>query len=331
MRDENRVEKVIYRAEEVKRYFRVRVRRGRTRLFQTRKWLPAVDGVSFELKAARTLAIVGESGCGKSTLARVLLRLIEPTGGRLYFRGRDLCALSANDLRLAREHVQMIFQDPYSSLHPRRTVANIIAEPWRIHPQLAPASFKERIIELLDQVGLSEEYMRAYPGRLSGGERQRISIARALAMKPEILILDEPVSALDVSIQAQIIRLIMELQQKLGIAYVFISHDLPLVRLVADEVAVMYMGRFVEMGQAEEIFAHPRHPYTQLLLNSSAERVDLERPGGASEPTSPLDLPRGCRFQPRCPKAQAICSEREPGLEVGRSGDHLCACHFPGQ
>lgn len=329
-KDTNDSQSILYRAENVKKYFQVYVRKQNSRLRQEKRFLPAVDGISFDLHTAKTLAIVGESGCGKSTLARVLLRLIEPTYGKLIFRGTDILKLSTEEMRLAREHIQMVFQDPYSSLHPRKTVGTIISEPWKIHPQLAPENFKERTIELLDQVGLLPEYMTAYPTRLSGGERQRISIARALAMRPELLILDEPVSALDVSIQAQIINLIMKLQKELGIAYIFISHDLPLVRLVADEVAVMYMGKFVERGPSEEIYQNPKHPYTQLLLQSSPDLVDPGEllPEKVSEPTNPLHLPKGCRFQFRCPKVQHICREKEPNPECGRVDNHYCACYF---
>lgn len=251
--------------------------------FPTRGWqgrgnvLRAVDDISFSLRRGETLAVVGESGSGKSTLARTILRLVEPSAGTVRMAGRNLFALSASDMRDARRHIQMIFQDPYASLHPRRTVAQAISEPWGVHRGLVERKdYASRIAELLQQVGLSPSYAAAYPSRLSGGERQRVAIARALAMRPDVLILDEPVSALDVSIQAQVITLLMRLQQELGMAYVFISHDLALVRLVANRVAVMYRGRFVEEGPAEAVYANPQNDYTRLLLNSrpGAEAVE---------------------------------------------------------
>ena len=235
-----------------------------------RKVLRAVDGVSFDVRAGECLAIVGESGSGKSTLARGLLRLVEPSGGSVYFKGRDLLTLSSKELRQERRNIQMVFQDPYASLHPRRTVAEIVSEAWRVHRDVVPRKEQPaRIAELLRQVGLPEAYASLYPSRLSGGERQRVAIARALALQPELLVLDEPVSALDVSIQAQVINVLMNLHRDLGLAYVFISHDLALVRLVADRVAVMYGGRFVEIGTTEELYSSPTHPYTQALLGAS--------------------------------------------------------------
>jgi peptide/nickel transport system ATP-binding protein/oligopeptide transport system ATP-binding protein len=235
-------------------------------------------------------------------------------------------------MRSARRHVQMIFQDPYASLHPRRTVADAISDPWRVHKGLVePKDFESRTADLLRQVGLSPAYASAYPSRLSGGERQRVAIARDLAMRPEVLILDEPVSALDVSIQAQVITLLMRLQQETQMAYIFISHDLPLVRLVADRVAVMYLGRFVEQGPAASIFARPMHPYTQALLRAMPSGPAAEAAPEAAAPAdagSALSLPEGCRFRPRCPKAQDICARTEPTLATARFGDHAVACHF---
>ncbi|HWM34142.1 MAG TPA: ATP-binding cassette domain-containing protein [Pseudolysinimonas sp.] len=235
----------------------------------------AVDGVSFSISSGESLAIVGESGSGKSTLARAILRLVEPTSGSVSYRGRDLLALNAAQMRAARRDLQMIFQDPYASLHPRRTVADIISEPWRVHPGILPRTeWDARVLELLHQVGLPPSYAAQFPGPLSGGERQRVAIARALALSPEVLVLDEPVSALDVSIQAQVIRVLMSLQQELGLAYVFISHDLSLVRLIADRVAVMSKGRFVEVGDVEDVYTAPQHPYTQALLGADPALMD---------------------------------------------------------
>lgn len=294
--------------------------------------LRGVDEVSFDLAPGETLAVVGESGSGKSTLARTVLRLLDPTSGRVTLHGRNLFELSPKELRATRRQVQMIFQDPYSSLHPRRTVGEAIAQPWRIHKDLVkPSEYRSRTSELLLQVGLSPSYADAYPNRLSGGERQRVAIARALAMKPEILILDEPVSALDVSIQAQVIKLLMRLQEEMKMAYIFISHDLPLVHLVATKVAVMYMGRFVEFGPAREIYEKPMHPYTRMLLGSAPETLSLDGKGVAvsADRQSAVNFSEGCRFRSRCPKAQAICSEIEPTLDTARlNSGHGCACHF---
>lgn len=235
-----------------------------------RQPIRAVSGVSLRFEPGETLGIVGESGSGKSTLARALLRLVEASGGTVRYRGTDLLSLGPREMRAARRHMQMVFQDPYASLHPRHTIAELVSEPWRVHKAMvAPRERPRRVAELLGQVGLPSSYAHVYPVQLSGGQRQRVSIARALASEPAILILDEPVSALDVSIQAQMITLLKELQQRLGLAYVFISHDLALVKLVSDRVAVMYRGEFVETGSAEEVYANPRHEYTQKLLAAS--------------------------------------------------------------
>jgi ABC-type glutathione transport system ATPase component len=241
------------------------------RLGRGRRTLTAVDGVAFALRRGETLGIVGESGSGKSTLARLVLRLIEPTRGTVRYDGTDLLALSARDMRRMRRDVQMIFQDPYASLHPRRTVAEIVSEPWQVHRDLVERHrFHDRTVELLDQVGLPGRFAGLYPSQMSGGQRQRVAIARALALAPTVLVLDEPVSALDVSVQAQVITLLMGLQEELGLAYIFISHDLPLVHLVADQVAVMYRGKFVETGPADDVYTNPQHEYTRKLLSATA-------------------------------------------------------------
>ncbi|MFI6377111.1 ABC transporter ATP-binding protein [Streptomyces sp. NPDC050546] len=302
---------------------------------RNRKVLRAVDGVTFEVRAGECLAVVGESGSGKSTLARALMRLVEPTGGSVYYKGRDLLALSGREMRAERRDIQMVFQDPYASLHPRRTVGDVVREAWRVHKDLVPTAQQQaRVAELLRQVGLPEAYASLYPSRLSGGERQRVAIARALALRPELLVLDEPVSALDVSIQAQVIRVLMELRAELGLAYIFISHDLNLVRLVADRVAVMYMGRVVETGTTEELYGHPAHPYTQALLSASPGRAATLDPGEdvlsgavAGELQGPLGTAEGCPYRSRCPKARDICATDRP--ELG-TGVHPSACHFPG-
>jgi oligopeptide/dipeptide ABC transporter ATP-binding protein len=290
--------------------------------------LRAVDDVSLSLRRGEARAIVGESGSGKSTLARLLLRLIEATTGTITYRGRNLLALSAPEMRAARRSMQMIFQDPYASLHPLRTVGEIVSEPWRVHRGLVSRSRqREEVAALLTQVGLPVGHAHAYPARLSGGERQRVAIARAIALRPEVLILDEPVSALDVSVQAQVITLLMQLQQDLGMAYLFISHDLPLVRLVADRVAVMYNGRIVEEGPAADIFANPVHPYTRLLLHASPDDPEPSL-AVATSPSQPKDNTLGCSFRNRCPEAQPVCASTAPALSpIDRLG-HSSACHF---
>jgi oligopeptide transport system ATP-binding protein len=301
---------------------------------RNRKVVRAVDGVTIEVRAGECLAVVGESGSGKSTLARALLRLVEPTGGSVYYKGRDLFALSGREMREERRGIQMVFQDPYASLHPRRTVGDVVREAWRVHRDVVPKGQQSsRVAELLRQVGLPEAYASLYPGRLSGGERQRVAIARALALQPELLVLDEPVSALDVSIQAQVVNVLMNLHAEFGLAYIFISHDLNLVRLVADRVAVMYMGRVVETGTTEELYGHPAHPYTQALLSASPGRaatVDLDDdllPGAAAgEAPGPLGTAEGCPYRARCAKARDICATERPELGTGA---HPSACHFP--
>lgn len=291
----------------------------------------AVDDVSFTLHRGETLGIVGESGCGKSTLARAVLRLVEPTSGQALFEGEDLFQLSANAMRAKRCQLQMIFQDPFASLNPRMTVGQIISEPWAIFPDVTPkAQWKERIADLLTRVGLSADDAGRYPHQFSGGQRQRIGIARALALHPDVIVCDEPVSALDVSIQAQVINLLEEIQEQFGLSYIFIAHDLSVVRHFCDRVAVMYLGRIVEIGTWDEIYNNPLHPYTQALLSAMPEihasdrrdRIILE-----GEVPSPIDPPSGCRFRTRCSKAQGKCSEESPEL-IMRHDSHPCACFF---
>ncbi|WP_135467215.1 ABC transporter ATP-binding protein [Crenalkalicoccus roseus] len=290
----------------------------------------AVDGVSFHLRRGETLALVGESGCGKSTTARLVLRLIEPSRGALRFDGEDITALSGASLRRMRRRMQIIFQDPYASLNPRLTVGEAIAEPMLVHGIGDAASRAARVRELLGLVGLASFHAERYPHEFSGGQRQRIGIARALSVQPELIVCDEPVSALDVSIQAQVVNLLKDLQARFGLAYLFIAHDLAVVKHMADRVAVMYLGRIVEIADKRALFADPRHPYTRALLSAiphpDPARRGRVKPLGGDVP-SPMNPPPGCRFHTRCPHAAAICREREPpAVEVAPG--HRSACHF---
>jgi oligopeptide/dipeptide ABC transporter ATP-binding protein len=279
----------------------------------------AVDGVSFEVEAGRTMAIVGESGCGKSTLARALLRLVEPDAGRVLLDGQDLRQVDAAALLRARSRIQMIFQDPYGSLNPRMAVGDMLEEPLRLHAVVPSAARAARVRELLSLVGLPSGAARRYPHEFSGGQRQRLAIARALAAQPRVIVCDEPVSALDVSIQAQILNLLADLQREFGLAYVFISHDLAVVRQVATTVGVMYLGRLVETAPAATLFNRPLHPYTRALLDAAPVPDPSRRRARAllsGDLPSPIDPPPGCRFHTRCPHADARCSAETPGLEV---------------
>jgi oligopeptide/dipeptide ABC transporter ATP-binding protein len=292
-------------------------------------FIKAVDGVSFSVDAGETLALVGESGCGKSTVSRLVLRLIEPDAGQVHFEGRDLLALDANALRAFRRDAQIIFQDPYASLNPRMTVSQILTEPLALHDLVPPARRRERVEELLRLVGLEPRFARRYPHEFSGGQRQRIAIARALAVEPKLIICDEPVSALDVSIRSQILNLLRDLQQRLGLAYIFVSHDLAVVKHIADRVAVMNLGVIVETADAETLFASPRHPYSRALLSAipvPKPRAKRNRIVLQGEMPSALDPPPGCRFHTRCPYVIDRCRVEPPQLLANTAG-HLTACH----
>jgi oligopeptide/dipeptide ABC transporter ATP-binding protein len=318
----------ILRVEGLVKYFPIRAGLFKRQVGN----IHAVDGVDLSIRAGETIGLVGESGCGKTTLSRTLIKLVEPTGGKIFFNGREITGFRRRQMREVRREMQIVFQDPYASLNPRMTVRDIVSEPLRIHGHYQREQGRHRVNELLRTVGLSPEHANRFPHEFSGGQRQRIGVARALALNPQLIILDEPVSALDVSIRAQVVNLLESLQRDFGLTYIFVAHDLSVVRHVSDRVAVMYLGKIVELGTKQEIYERPSHPYTQALLSA----VPIEEPGQRGkrqrivlegDVPSPANPPSGCRFRTRCWKAQPICAEEEPAL-IDRGQGHPSACHF---
>jgi oligopeptide/dipeptide ABC transporter ATP-binding protein len=317
----------LVEAEHLELYFPVK--KG-TLLDRTVGYVHAVDDVCFSLREGETLGVVGESGCGKSTLARCIVRLLEPTAGTLRFRGQDITHLGRRALQPVRREMQLVFQDPVSSLNPRKRVGQIVGTPMRLH---GIPNVERRVQELLQRVGLNPEHINRFPHEFSGGQRQRIGVARALAVNPRLIVLDEPVAALDVSIQAQVVNLLSDLQDDFGLSYVFIAHDLAVVRHVSDRIVVMYLGKLMEVSPAEELYSTPIHPYTDALLSAIPipdpnENRAREQVVVGGEPPNPIDPPSGCRFHTRCPRATAVCKAVEPPLAEYRGG-HLAACHHP--
>lgn len=318
-------EEVILEVQDLCKYFQVN--KG---LFKPKSYVKAVDRVSFKINKGETLGIVGESGCGKTTMGRTILKLYEPTAGKIIFKGKDITNNSVKEMVSLRKEMQMIFQDPYASLNPRMTVGDIIGEAIDIHKLLTGKERNDRIRSLLSKVGLATDHINRYPHEFSGGQRQRIGIARALAVQPSFIVCDEPISALDVSIQAQVINMLEELQEELGLTYLFIAHDLSMVKHISTHIAVMYLGRMVEKGESNKVYSEPLHPYTKALLSAvpvpnpaqNSNRIILE-----GDIPSPIDPPPGCRFKGRCKYAKKICEEIDPELVEAESG-HFVACHL---
>jgi len=312
--------------DSIKKYFPMKSSFGKPQ-----NWVKAVDGVSFKVNKDSVFAVVGESGCGKSTVARLILKLLSLTDGRIFFKGEDILSIKGEELKKFRRSVQIVFQDPFASLNPRMRVVDTLSEPFKIHRIAAKHQIKDRVVGLLEKVGLGADALNKYPHEFSGGQRQRICIARALTVSPELIVADEPLSALDVSIQAQILNLLQDIKKETAISIVFISHDLKVVHYLSDEVAVMYLGKIVETGETEELFKSPKHPYTKLLLASAPKirvkgqglRVKSEESGDVP---SPITIPNGCPFHPRCPERMDICDKTVP--ELKESGGRLVSCHL---
>jgi len=306
----------LVRVENLKKHFKV-----------GRKLVKAVDGVSFEVMESETLGLIGESGCGKTTLGRTLVRLTEPTGGKIFFKDKEISSLSQKKFRPLRKKIQIVFQDPYSSLNPRMTIREILSRPLKVFENLSGSEIEDKVTEAMTSVGLRPEHLNRYPHEFSGGQRQRIAIARALILKPEFVVLDEPTSALDVSVQAQILNLLKELKKSFNMTYLFISHDLSVIRYMSDRIAVMYLGKIVEMATSDELFENPIHPYTKLLMKS------IPNPDPDKKNLIGLEVPdmivanKGCRYHPRCPLKMRKCEEEEPEL-VKVNDNHLVACHL---
>lgn len=328
---------MILKVDNIKKYFPVK-----TGLGKPKNWVKAVDGVSFGVKKDSVFAVVGESGCGKSTVARLVLKLLPLTEGGIFFKGRDISGIKGEELKKFRRSVQIVFQDPFASLNPRMRISDVLSEPFKIHSLASGTEIKDKVVALLKKVGLNEDALNRYPHEFSGGQRQRICIARALTVGPELIVADEPLSALDVSIQAQILNLLQDIKKESAISLVFISHDLNVVHYLSDEVAVMYLGRIVEMAKTEELFQSPKHPYTELLL-SSAPKIRYQRTGVRDQATNtchpipgtrhlsadvpgPIDMPPGCPFHPRCPKRFDACDMTVP--ELRETEGRAVACHL---
>ena len=296
----------------------------------------AVDGISFAIERGKTMGLVGESGSGKTTIGRTIVRLYKPTSGQILFGDQDLASLQGEDLRQLRRRVQMVFQDPFASLNPRYTIGSLVAEPMHVYNVASRTEIRERTAELLKVVGLRAEYIDRYPHEFSGGQRQRIAVARALSINPEFVIADEPVSALDVSIRAQVLNLLQRLQEQFNLTYLFVSHDLSVVRHVADRIAVMYLGKIVELADRDELYRAPKHPYTRALLSAIPipdPRIEKRRQRIilSGDLPSPINIPKGCRFHTRCPMAQEICRTEEPAFDRKAGREHFAACHFSEQ
>jgi peptide/nickel transport system ATP-binding protein len=328
-RSPGRISEPLLQVTGLTKHFRVRG----TGVLAAAAKVRAVDGIDFAVNAGESLGLVGESGCGKTTTGRMLVRLLEPTAGKILFEGRDITHMSRSSMRPLRPDLQIIFQDPYSSLNPRHTVGRIVAMPLEVNGISPPGGVKRRVQELLEIVGLNPEHYNRYPHEFSGGQRQRIGIARALALRPKLIVADEPVSALDVSIQAQVINLLRDLQRELDLAFVFIAHDLAVVRHFCQRIAVMYLGKIVEIGNRADIYNRPSHPYTRALLSAVPDVTKLGKEGAnrirlTGDVPTPLDPPSGCRFRTRCWKAQETCAQLEPPLVRMPDGTEA-ACHFP--